>query len=131
MGVPRMTVSQYRKYTLISRPYYDDKIGVWIPNASVVRDVFTCDDQNNSYYHQMKDTHQSFEREEQALCFGLIIGRAWIDDHLSNAAVKSKVIYARCVVFLLLCMQAPDLIVRDIEDRCEALRSRIEDLLAS
>jgi hypothetical protein len=131
MGVPRMTATQYKKYTLISRPYYDDKLGTWIPNASVVQDVFSGGGQKNFYYHEMKDLNQSFEREEQALCFGLIIGRAWIDDHLSNAAVKSKVIYARCVVFLLLCMQAPDLIVRDIEDRCEALRFRIKDLLAS
>jgi hypothetical protein len=131
MGVPRMTATQYKKYILISRPYYDHKLGIWIPNASVVQDVFNGGGQNNFYYHQLKDLNQSFEREEQALCFGLIIGRAWIDDHLSNAAVKSKVIYARCVVFLLLCMQAPDLIVRDIEDRCEALRFRIEDLLAS
>jgi hypothetical protein len=122
MGVPRMTATPYKNYTLISRPYYDDKLGVWIPNASVVKDVFSGGGQNNFYYHQLKDLNQSFEREEQALCFGLIIGRAWIDDDLSNAVVKSKVIYARCVVFLLLCMQAPDLIVRDIEDRCEALR---------
>ena len=126
-----MTATQYKKYSITSRPYYDDKLGVWIPNASVVRDAFRGGGQNNFYYHQLKDLNQSFEREEQALCFGLIIGRAWIDDHLSDAAVKSKVIYARCVVFLLLCMQAPDLIVRDIEDSCEALRFRITDLLAS
>jgi hypothetical protein len=79
MGVPRMTATQYSKYTLISRPYYDDKLAGWIPNASVVR-VFGGSDHNNFYFHQMRDPlKQSFEREEQALCFGFIIGRAFIE----------------------------------------------------
>jgi hypothetical protein len=131
MGVPRTTASIYRKHTLFSRPYYDDQLGLWMPDASVVQDVFGDGDQNNFYYHEMKDLNQSFEREEQALCFGFIIGRAWIDEHLSHTAVKSKAIYARCAVLLLLSMQLPGLAVRDIEDRSEALRSRITELLAS
>jgi hypothetical protein len=45
--------------------------------------------------------------------------------------VKSKAIYARCAVLLLLSMQLPDLAVRDTEDQSEALRSRITELLAS
>ena len=131
MGVPRMTASMYRKHTLFSRPYYDDNLGVWMPYASVVHDVLGDGDRNNFYYHEMKDLNQSFEREEQALCFGFIIGRCWIDEHLSHTAVKSKAIYARCAVLLLLSMQQPGLAVRDIEDRSEALRSKITELLTS
>ena len=102
-----------------------------MPYASVIQDVFGDGDQNDIYYHEMKDLNQSFMREEQALCFGFIIGRCWIDEHLSHTAVKSKATYARCAVLLLLSMQLPGLAVRDIEDRSEALRSRITELLAS
>jgi hypothetical protein len=131
MGVPRTTASRYRKHTLFSRPYYDENLGAWMSYASVVQDVFGDGDRNNTYYHEMKDGNQSFEREEQALCFGFIIGRSWIDEHLSHAAVKSKAMHARCAVLLLLSMQLPDLAVRDIEDRFEVLRSSITELLAS
>ncbi len=125
-----MTASMYKKHTLFSGPYYDDELGVWMPHASVVQDVFIDGDDNNFYYHEMKNLNQSFETEEQALCFGFISGRCWIDEHLSHAAVKSKATYARCAVLLLLSMQLPGLAVRDIEDRSEALRSRITELLA-
>ena len=126
-----MTASIYRKHTLFSRPYYDDELEGWMPYASVVQDVFEDGNQDNFYYHEMKDLNQSFEREEQALCFGFIIGRCWIDEHLSHTAVKSKAIYARAAVLLLLSMQLPGLAVSDIEDRSEALRFRITELLAS
>jgi hypothetical protein len=102
-----------------------------MPYASVVQDVLIDSDQNNFYYHEMKDLNQSFESEEQALCFGFIIGRCWIDEHLSHTEVKSKAIYARCAVLLLLSMQLPGLAVSDIEDRSDALRSRIRELFAS
>ena len=125
-----MTASMYKKHTLISRPYYD-KLEGWMPYASVVQDVFIDGDQNNFYYHEMKNLNQSFETEEQALCFGFISGRCWIDGHLSYAAVKSKAIYARAAVLLLLSMQLPGLAISDIEDRSDALRSRITELLAS
>jgi hypothetical protein len=131
MGVPRMTASMYRKHTLFSGPYYDDKLKGWMPYASVVQDVFIDGDKNNFYHHEMKNLNQSFETEEQALCFGFISGRCWIDEHLSHAAVKSKGIYARAAVLLLLSMQLPGLAIRDIEDQSEALRSRITELLAS
>ncbi len=124
-----MTASMYRKHTLFSRPYYDDELEGWMPYASVVQDVFIDGDKNNFYHHEMK-INQSFETEEQALCFGFISGRCWIDEHLSHTAVKSKVIYARAAVLLLLSMQLPGLAISDIEDRSDALRSRITELLA-
>jgi hypothetical protein len=52
-----MTAVQYRKYTLISRPEYDEKLGVWLPYASVARDVFGDADQ--SYYHQMRTSERA------------------------------------------------------------------------
>lgn len=55
-----------QKTYLFSRPYYDENLGVWMPYASVVQDVFSDGDRNNSYYHEMKDGNQSFEREEHA-----------------------------------------------------------------
>jgi hypothetical protein len=126
-----MTASMYRKHTMFSRPYYDNELEGWMPYARVVQDVSIDGDQNNVYHHEMKNLNQRFETEEQALCFGFISGRCWIDEHLSHAAVKSKAIYARCAVLLLLSMQLPDLAVRDIEDRSEALRSTITELLAT
>ena len=60
-----MTASMYRKHTLFSRPYYDDELEVWMPYATVVQDVFEDGNQDNFYYHEMKNLNQSFEREEQ------------------------------------------------------------------
>jgi hypothetical protein len=95
MGVPRMTATQYRKYTLISRPYYDDKLAVWIPDVSVIR-VFGGGDHNNFYFHQMKDfLNQSFEREEQALCLTSSLVALALKPSLQSALNQSKVIYAR------------------------------------
>jgi hypothetical protein len=121
----------YRKHSLFSGPYYDDKLEGWMPYARVVQDVLIDGDKNNVYHHEMKNLNQSFETEEQALCFGFISGRCWIDEHLSHAAVKSKAMHARSAVLLLLSMQLPGLAVRDIEDRFEVLRSSIKELLAS
>lgn len=73
-----MTASVYKKYTLIFRPHYDEKAGVWVPYASVAANV----DKDNFYYHQLKDLNSNFETEEQALSFGLIVARAWVDEQL-------------------------------------------------
>lgn len=85
-----------------------------MPYASVVQDVLGDGDRNNSYYHEIKDGNQSFEREEQALCFGFVIGRCWVDEHLSHVAVKSEAMHAHCAVLLLLSMQLPGVAVKDI-----------------
>ena len=73
-----MAASEYKKYVLISRPRFDEKAGVWLPYASVVADG----DGRNFYYRQLKDLNTSFETEEQALCFGFIACRSWVDEHL-------------------------------------------------
>jgi hypothetical protein len=59
MGVPRMTASMYRKHTLFSGPYYDDKLEGWMPYARVVQDVLIDGDKNNVYHHEMKNLNQS------------------------------------------------------------------------
>jgi hypothetical protein len=76
-----MPTSIYRKYILMSRSRYDEKAGVWEPYASVAADVL---DEKNFYYHQLKDLNSSFETEEQAVSFGFIVARAWVDEHLSG-----------------------------------------------
>lgn len=59
----------YGKYVLISRPYYDDIIGRWVPYASVSWE---------SHYHQLTDLGKTFETEEEAISFGFDVARAWI-----------------------------------------------------
>jgi hypothetical protein len=36
------------------------------------------------HYHQLKDLGKSFETEEEALAFGFIAARDWIDVHKSD-----------------------------------------------
>ncbi len=70
-----MTASMYRKHTLFffhHTTMMSLKAGCL---TLVVHDVFIAGDQNNFYYHEMKNLNQSFETEEQALCFGFISGR--------------------------------------------------------
>ena len=66
-----MTASMYRKHTLFSRPYYDDKLEVWMTSASVVQEVFRDGDQNNFYYHEMKDLKSEFRERRTSVMFRL------------------------------------------------------------
>jgi hypothetical protein len=75
-----MPASEYKKYYLISRPHYDEKIHVWVPYASVAGDA----DGREFYYHRLKDLNSTFATEEQALSYGFIVARSWIDEHLMN-----------------------------------------------
>ena len=73
-----MPASQYGKYIIISRPRLDKNTGVWLPYASIVADG----DERNFYYRQFMDLNTRFEREEQALSYGFIVARAWVDEQL-------------------------------------------------
>ena len=73
-----MVASEYGKYIIISRPRFDGKARAWVPYASVVADR----DGRNFYYRQFMDLNTTFETEEQALSYGFIRGREWIDEHL-------------------------------------------------
>ena len=73
-----MPASEYKKYYLISRPHYDETIHVWVPYASVAADG------REFYYHQFNDLNSTFETKEQALSFGFIVARSWVDEHLMN-----------------------------------------------
>ena len=76
-----MPAIKYKKYFLFSRPYYDEEFEFWRPYASVWN-VFGYGHHNTSYYHRVKELNNSFKTEEQALSFGFIIARAWIDELL-------------------------------------------------
>jgi hypothetical protein len=78
MGVPRMSAILYGTYILISRPRYDEKLRVWLSYASVSWDGAKY------HYHQLKDLDKTFETEEEALAFGFITARDWIDKHKSD-----------------------------------------------
>jgi len=75
MGVPRMSALQYGIYILISRPRYDEKLRLWLPYVSISWDG------DKFHYHQLKDLGKSFETQEEALAFGFIAARDWIDAH--------------------------------------------------
>lgn len=70
-----MPAFQYGKYILISRPRYDEKLEVWLPYASVSWNG------DKFYYHQLKDFTDNFETEEEALAFGYVTARTWIEKH--------------------------------------------------
>ena len=76
--VLRMATVLYGKYMLISRPHYDEKLRVWFPYASTswYGDTF--------HYQQFKDFEKSFQTEEQALAFGFVAARNWIEEHESD-----------------------------------------------
>ena len=73
-----MATVLYGKYILISRPRYDEKLRVWLPYASASWDG------DKFHYHQLKDFGKSFQTEEEALAFGFIAARNWIDEHESD-----------------------------------------------
>jgi hypothetical protein len=88
--------------------------------ASVIQDVVGDDDRNNFYYHEIKDGNQSFEREEQALCFGFIIGRCWVDEHLSQRGSEIED-SARSLRGLVIAVYAATGLAR--QRHCRSLRS--------
>ena len=73
-----MPASEYKRYYLISRPKFDPKERVWVPCVSIVGDG----DGKNFQYHEFKELNSKFETEEQALTFGFIVARSWVDEHL-------------------------------------------------
>jgi hypothetical protein len=78
MGVLRMSAILYGTYILISRPRYDEKLRVWLAYASVSWDG------TKYHYHQLNDLKNNFDTEEEALAFGFIAARDWIDEHKSD-----------------------------------------------
>jgi hypothetical protein len=78
MGVPRMPAIQYEIYILISRPRYDDTLRVWLAYASISWDS------DKFHYHQLNNLSKSFATEKEALAFGFIAARLWIEEHKST-----------------------------------------------
>jgi hypothetical protein len=73
-----MSAILYGTYILISRPRYDEKLRVWLAYASISWDG------TKYHYHQLMDLVKTFETEEEALAFGFIAARDWIDAHKSD-----------------------------------------------
>ena len=73
-----MATVLYEKYILISRPRYDENFRLWVPYASVSWDG------DKFHYHQLNKVEKSFQTEEEALAFGFITARNWIDEHKSD-----------------------------------------------
>jgi hypothetical protein len=78
MGVLPMAAILYGIYILVSRPRYDEKLGVWLPYASVSWDG------NKYQYHQLTSLGKSFDTQEEAEAFGFVAARGWIDEHKSD-----------------------------------------------
>jgi hypothetical protein len=73
-----MSAILYGTYILISRPRYDEKLRVWLAYASVSWDGAKY------HYQQLNDLKNHFETEEEALAFGFVAARDWIDVHKSD-----------------------------------------------
>ncbi len=74
--LPAVPVLPYRRYVLTSRPHHDAELKRWIPSASVA-----WQGKIKLRFHQLKDLADTFQTEEEALAFGFIAARAWIDEH--------------------------------------------------
>ena len=71
----------------MSRARFNEKTSVWEPYASVAADIF---EEDHFYYHQLKELNATFETQEQALSFGFIAARAWVDEQLSIGRNSSR-----------------------------------------
>ena len=69
-------VQLYRGCVLISRPRYDRVLQLWAPYASIA-----WPEESPSQYHQLTPFDRAFETEAEALAFGFIAARAWIDEN--------------------------------------------------
>ena len=75
-----MTAIFYEKHLLISRPLYDELLQAWRPYASV-----TFDDNGDFLYQQIQTFDgKNFETEDEALSFGFIVARQWVDDSING-----------------------------------------------
>lgn len=70
-----MAVLEYRKHILVSRPRLDENLGVWLPYASV---AWQGDD--GYRFQRFSDLGKTFISEEEALAFGFLVARAWVDE---------------------------------------------------
>ena len=68
-----MAAILYGIYVLISRPHHDERLGVWRPYASISWDG------DKFHYHQLNNLDKSFETEEEAIAYGFIAGRNWVE----------------------------------------------------
>jgi hypothetical protein len=67
-------VLKYGKYTVASRPRHHTRDGVWRPCASVL----WYDDKDVVHSHRF-NLNRTFDTEEDALLFGFLVARMWVD----------------------------------------------------
>ena len=70
------------KYVLISRPHFDAKLETWLPYASI------CWDGDKFHYHQLTDIEPAFKYEIEAMAYGFVFARHWIERNGSESAYK-------------------------------------------
>ena len=72
-----MSTQQYGQTILISRPRYDENVEAWRPYASI-----TLNDLQGTFLYRQIKPKESFATEQEALSFGFIVAREWVDEHL-------------------------------------------------
>jgi len=79
-----MSALQHGIYILISRPRYNETLKTWLAYASVSWNA------DKFHYHQLNDLEKTFQTEEEALAFGYVAARTWIDGHESTRNIPPK-----------------------------------------
>ena len=69
-----MAVLKYGKYSVVSRPRYHPRNGVWRASASVI----WYDDKDEVHSHRF-NLDRSFDTADDALLFGFLVARMWVD----------------------------------------------------
>jgi hypothetical protein len=70
------SVMEYRKYTIVSRPRLDHLLGLWIPYASAY-----WQSHDGLHFHRFAAIENTFVAEDEALFFGFLVARSWVDEH--------------------------------------------------
>lgn len=70
-----MGALKYGKYTIVSEPRFDDQLGFWTTCATV------CWDRNDGLqFHRFFEIDNTFATEDEALFFGIVVARTWVDE---------------------------------------------------
>ena len=80
-----MAVLKYGKYSLFSRPRHHPTTHVWRPSASVL----WYDDKDVVQSHRF-NLNRTFETEKDALLFGFLVARMWIDGNEGRPRRRSN-----------------------------------------
>ena len=79
-----MATQFHRDRIIISRPQQTDDRKAWFAYASV-----HWREGGGFRHHQFTDPSKIFELEDEALAFGFLIARAWVDEALDSAMIHN------------------------------------------